>query len=159
MSFLPARRRRTARSLLVVAVLPGALSACGGGNPDVGANPGEDGVRDVVRVFAAALAEGDGPRACSLMSARAQQSLLARAPKASNCPAAVTTLAGTIPPAAATALRSASPDAVTIHDTRAQVDLAQAGIPPAAVEGVFPGPVWHLHVEDLRWGIDLPEGA
>ncbi len=150
--------RCTMPTLLAFALLPVALSACGGGDPDVGADPGEDGVRDVVRVFSAALADGDGPRACSLMSVRAQQRLVARA-KASDCLTAVTTVSTTLSPEAASALRSASPDTVTTRDSRAEVDLAQAGIPPAAVEAAFPGPVWHLGVEDARWHIDLPAGG
>ena len=67
------------RALATAAACATLLVGCSGPeNTDPGAKSGAEGVSDVVGVYAAALADGDGPRACSLMNPPAQQELIAR---------------------------------------------------------------------------------
>lgn len=145
---------RSAR-LIVAALATGALlSGCSGGNADVGADLGEDGVKDVVRVYSKALADGDGPRACSLMSVPAQRDLIARF-KAQDCLTAVKSASSSLSPAAAAALRKVSPDSVTVIGQQAKVDLGKAGVPASAVSGVMPAPIMTLSVVESRWAVDI----
>lgn len=134
------------------------LAGCSSGNTDVGADLGEDGVRDVVQVFAKALADGDGPRACSLMSVPAQRSMIARV-KAGDCLTAVTSASKSLPPGAADALRSLEPRNIALNGQRARVDLAASGVTAEQVAGVLPGTTMDLSVQDARWAVDVATGA
>jgi len=77
--------------IVPVATVLGAvlLCACGAPNPtEPGLIQGEAGVRAVVSTFSAALVDGEGAWACSLMDAEGQRLLIGDT-GAGDCPAAV----------------------------------------------------------------------
>jgi hypothetical protein len=149
---------RTSRSIAVASLAGATILALGGcsqhENTDPGAAPGEQGIRDVVSVYSQALADGDGPRACSLMSPTAQHSLVART-AASDCLAAVKTVhdglsseaAGALPSVEVTAITQEGDDAAAITVSFPDPGMTEA---TAAVGGQ----ALHVVRVDARWGID-----
>lgn len=114
---MPHRLTSISASVLCMVVLV-AMSGCGNEHEDVSAVPGENGAEKVITVFARALADGDGARACSLLSEQAQLELQARV-GGGDCLAAVRAASEGMSPEAAETLRD-----VDLSDTRADGDVA-----------------------------------
>ena len=144
---------------IAVASLAGALALAVSGcsqheNTDPGAAPGEAGIRDVVSVYSQALADGDGPRACSLMSATAQHSLVART-ASGDCLSAVKALHDGLSSEAAEALPSVEVTAITQESPEAAA--ITVSFPEPGTDGATAavgGRSLHVVRVDARWGID-----
>ncbi len=135
--YVPGMTTRAFRHLAVVVVLlvTAALTACAS---DDGAPPTADPamVREVVRAWVVAVADGDAARACGLMTELAQQQLSV-AQSTSDCPAAVRRLSGALGPAGRDGLRGIgvdrvefpAPDRALAHlgDRGQRLELRRAG--------------------------------
>lgn len=137
-------RPSTGLALLLLTV---TLSSCGGGGGDVGAAPGREGVEEVVPVYTAALADGDGPRACSLMTVDAQDQLVADTGTADCLHAVIATSQG-LSPEAANALRDVTVRRVEVTDNAATVSLGEDGEVAARALG---GSTLQLVREEEHW--------
>lgn len=150
--------RRPAPLALVLAVIS-ALAASGCVTEDLtfepGLKPGAEGVTAVIEVYAAGIATGDGPLACSLTSAAAQQALIDRSGSDGNCLAAVAAIAERLPDDAAVALRELKVGDITgAETTSASASITLTGPGADAARAVLGGVTFQMSVTDARWGID-----
>ena len=100
-------RLRPLPALLPLVLLSGAaLTGCGGLGEDFdpGLEPGAEGITAVIEITAGAIADGDGPRACSLMARTAQEEVMQRSGVTSNCLDAITAISEPLSDEARTAL-------------------------------------------------------
>lgn len=140
--------------LAVGAVAGAALGGCGAtGNDDVGARPGADGVRDVVSVYATALADGDGGRACSLMSMPAQEALKRRA-NAPDCLQGVRSVAEGLDAQSVSALRDLEVGEPRVGGEKATVGVKLTDAGRDGAVRALGGAELHLVRIDARWHID-----
>jgi hypothetical protein len=117
------------RNAIVSPVVAAAavVGGCGGGG-----GGGEDDVKNVVKTYFSALAEADGPRACSQLNDAEQHLVLeqvqTRAPKvgAKTCADAVTAIGEQLPDSGKQALRNAQFEEVSINGDSATVKIKGA---------------------------------
>lgn len=153
-------RPRIASALVGSAVLTAALllAGCGGGEgegPDSAGSvqdPGRDdtveGVVEVLAILAPALADGNGPRACSLLAAEAQRQL-ENVTGTANCINAVTSVASTIEPGDRRTLTAGGDWKASIADDVATVTGASA----QALVRVFETEELRLTRVEGRWAV------
>lgn len=103
------------------------VAGCGGGFVDVSALPGEEGATRVAETYLAALAEGDGARACSLADRPMQQALIAQNAGNGNCLDAVTTVSATLTGTQKAELAGAAVDHVNVTEGRGSVQVRLSG--------------------------------
>ncbi|WP_433825906.1 hypothetical protein ACQP2E_27830 [Actinoplanes sp. CA-015351] len=152
----PALLRIAAVALTATALTAGTLAGCGGdGNADVGAKPGAEGVRDVVSVYAKALADGDGQRACSLMSKPAQDALRTRT-KGADCLDAVKKVS---PDAAAAGLGQVKFEDPQVSGDNATVKVSLAADAKDGALKALGSEQLKLVQIDARWHIDEDAAA
>ena len=148
---------RTRRCALPALVLAAALGAAGCGADDdaePGLKPGAEGITAVIEAYAAGLADGDCPRACSLMSAAAQQALIDRSGSGGICLTAVTATAEELPDDAVTALCQLEVATITgAGTTSASASVTLTGPGADAARAALGGATFQMSVTDARWGI------
>ncbi|MFE9957084.1 hypothetical protein [Micromonospora sp. NPDC005299] len=152
--------RRSMRVLTVriaLATLPVlAVVSCSEGR-DPGQRPGAEGVREVVPLYASALADGNGTRACALMSKAAQDALAKRA-AGDNCPQSVKTVAGRLDQASAAALRKVKMKDPQVDGGTATVELQLDGSQQGVTDALGSTKLTLVQIDD-RWHIDaVPAG-
>lgn len=109
----------------------------------------------MIETYAAALADGDGPRACSLMSATAQQALIDRSDSSGNCLTAVTATAEELPDDAVTALHQLAVGDITgAETTSASASVTLNGPGADEARAALGGATFQMSVTDARWGIE-----
>jgi hypothetical protein len=107
-------RRSALAAVLITSV---ALLGCGGsGGGD------EQAVKTTVTQFMAALANGDGAKACSLATAQAQQRLTAQGAQAgTSCPAIISAISKRLPPQIKQGLQTAKVKKASVNGDTATV--------------------------------------
>lgn len=157
-------RPRTVRALVGSGVLTAALllAGCGGadgaspGSPASVQDPGRDdtveGVVEVLALLAPALADGNGPRVCSLLSPEAQRGL-ENVTGTANCINAVTSIASTIEPGDRRALTSVGDWKVSIANDVATV----TGVSAQALVRLFETEELQLTRVEGRWAVAREE--
>lgn len=148
------RTRRCALPAVFLAAL--GVAGCGGDDDfEPGLKPGAEGIIAVIETYAAGLADGDGPRACSLMSKPAQQALIDRSGGDGNCLAAITATAEELPDDAITALRELEVGDITgAETTSASASVTLTGPGADAAREALGGVTFQMSVTDARWGIE-----
>jgi hypothetical protein len=155
--------RRPAVPALVLAVplvLTFAAAGCATEDPtfEPGLKPGAEGITAVIEVYAAGFAAGDGPLACSMMSAAAQRAVVDRSGSGGNCLAAVTAISEALPGDAAAALRDLEVGDISgAETTSASASVAVSGPGADAARTALGGTSFRMTVTDARWGIDAVE--
>jgi len=151
-------RPRPLTALLPLALLAGtALAGCGGPGEDFdpGHQPGAEGISAVIRVNARALADGDGPRACSLMSRAAQEEVMQRSGVTGNCLDAIKAISEPLSDEARTALADVEVEGISGETTTsATATAALSGTGAEEATTALGGTAFTMSVEDARWGID-----
>lgn len=149
--------RRIALSAAVIAVTAGGiLTGCNGGaSSDVGAEPGDAGVQDVVPVFLEALADGDGPRACSLLTAAAQDLLILELDSA-DCITSVVSHSQRLGAEEKQALRDAEIRGTMMREAKATVSLTLDESFTNALPNGFSAKKLALSRMEEHWLIDAP---
>jgi hypothetical protein len=145
--------RRPAMPAITLVLL---LAGCAGEDPyfEPGLKPGAEGITAVIEAYAAGLAAGDGPLACSMMSAAAQQALVDRSGSGS-CLAAVTAVSEALPGDAATALRDLEVGDISgAETTSASASVTVSGPGADAARTALGGTSFLMTVADARWGVD-----
>ncbi|TYP87859.1 hypothetical protein [Blastococcus xanthinilyticus] len=141
---------RNAR-LFLLAPAVALVTGCGGGFEDVAAIPGEEGASRVAETYLAALADGDGPRACSLMDTATQQTLIGAHGGTGDCLAAVKGAAEALSSAQKEELSGAELGEVAVDGNSASVRVELAA-ELAALAGADDG-VLALARQEGHWGI------
>jgi hypothetical protein len=149
-------KNTTARALtcLALAVLP-ALStvACTEtGSSDIGHRPGAEGVREVIPAYTRALADGDGPGACSLMSEAAQDALKERTESA-DCLQGVKTASERLNAQSATALREVKMKDPQVNGGNASAELSLDSSQQGVIDAIGSTTLTLVQI-DARWHID-----
>jgi hypothetical protein len=151
-------RVRPLTALLSLALLTGAaLTGCGGLGEDFdpGLKPGAEGITAVIQTFARAVAEGDGPRACSLMARSAQQEVIQRSGVTGNCLTAVTEISEQLSDDARASLADVAVSGITGEETTSAFATATAsGAAADDATGALGGTAFTMSVADARWGIE-----
>lgn len=140
---------------LVPAVVGVVLVAgCGGGFVDVSALPGEEGATRVAETYLAALADGDGARACSLADRPMQQALIAQNAGKGNCLEAVTAVTAKLTSTQKSELAGAAADHVNVTGGRGSVQVRLSGTLPE-LAGVQNG-VLSVYLDQGHWVVTQP---
>ncbi|WP_336031651.1 hypothetical protein [Geodermatophilus sp. FMUSA9-8] len=151
-------RPRPLTALLPLALLAGtALAGCGGPGEDFdpGHQPGAEGITAVIRVYGKAIGEGDGPRACSLMSRAAQEQVMERSGVPGNCLDAVSAIAEPLSDDARTSLADVQVTDIDGEETTSASATATAsGAGAEEATAALGGTVFTMSVAEARWGID-----
>jgi hypothetical protein len=151
-------RMRPRTALLSLGLLAGAaLTGCGGPGEDFdpGLKPGAEGITAVIEITARAIADGDGPRACSLMARTAQEEVMQRSGVTSNCLDAIKAISEPLSDEARTALADVQVTDIDGEETTSA--SATATVPGAGAEeatAALGGTAFTLSVAEARWGID-----
>ena len=140
--------KAVAMSLMGMAMLTGCSD-----NHDVGHLPGAEGVKEVPPVLGAAMAIGDGPRACSLMSANAQNRLVAKL-RAKNCPDSIALAAGTLSASDKSWLSAMTVEDIKVTGSNATGRIAGKSAVPTAVRSLLGSENVTFRNESERWELD-----
>jgi len=104
-------------------------------------------------VIGSAMAIGDGPRACSLMSANAQKRLVAKL-RAKNCPDSIALAAGTLSAADKSWLSAMTVEDIKVSRSNATGRIAGKSAVPTAVRSLFGSENLTFRNESERWELD-----
>jgi hypothetical protein len=131
------------------------LTGCGADEDfDPGLKPGAEGITAVIQIYSEAIAEGNGPRACSLMSRAAQDALIQRSGVTGNCLAAVTAISERLSEDAIAALEDVNlSDFSGEETTSASATATTAGPGADEATAALGGTDFTMSVEEERWGI------
>ncbi|RKN38676.1 hypothetical protein [Micromonospora endolithica] len=142
---------------IALAVLPVlAVVSCSEGR-DPGHRPGAEGVREIIPLYTRALADGDGPKACSLMSKAAQEALAKRAAN-DDCLQSVKSVANRLDQASAAALREVKMKDPQVNAGKATVELQLDGSQQGAIDALGSTTLTLVQIDE-RWHIDaVPAG-
>jgi hypothetical protein len=150
-------RLRPLTALVPIALLAGtALAGCGGPGEDFdpGARPGAEGITAVIEIYAKAIANGDGPRACSLVSKAVQDEVIGRSGVTGNCLEAVKAISEPLSEEAKNALADAQVTDISGEaTTNATATLVLDGIGAGEATTALGGSSFSMSVEEARWGI------
>lgn len=144
--------------LFVLAAAASVVTACSDRpNVDPGLEPGADGIRAVITIYAGAIGDGDGPRACSLLHTEAQQALQQRV-GTESCLTAVESLGAGLSADAADSLESLEVSGISGEATE-QAEATISSDSPGADEAIaaLGGSLVRMSVVDERWGISAFE--
>jgi hypothetical protein len=151
-------RLRRLAAFLPLALLASSVAVTGcraDEDLEPGLEPGAEGIKAVIQTYAKAVADGDGPRACSLMSRTAQEALIQRTGVAGSCLTAVEAIAEPLSEDAKTALADLEVTDINGAETTAASATATVDAPGAdEAASALGGTVFTLSVADARWGID-----
>ncbi|WP_027648897.1 hypothetical protein [Salinispora pacifica] len=137
---------------IVFAALPVlAVVSCSEGR-DPGQRPGAEGVREVIPLYTRALADGDGSKACSLMSMAAQEALAKRTVN-DGCLQSVQTVADGLDPASAVALREVKMKDPQVDGSSATVELQLNPSQQGAIDALGSTTLSLVQIDE-RWHID-----
>ena len=144
--------RRAVKAVAISLMGMAMLAGCSD-NHDVGHVPGAEGVKEVPPVIGSAMAIGDGPRACSLMSANAQKRLVAKL-RAKNCPDSIALAAGTLSAADKSWLSAMTVEDIKVSRSNATGRIAGKSAVPTAVRSLFGSENLTFRNESERWELD-----
>jgi hypothetical protein len=151
-------RMRPPTALLSLGLLAGAaLTGCGGPGEDFdpGLKPGAEGITAVIEITARAIADGDGPRACSLMARTAQEEVVQRSGVTSNCLDAIKAISEPLSDEARTALADVQVTDIDGEETTSASATATAsGAGAEEATAALGGTAFTMSVAEARWGID-----
>jgi hypothetical protein len=140
--------KAVAMSLMGMAMLTGCSD-----KHDVGQLPGAEGVEEVPPAIGAAMAIGDGSKACSLMSANFQNRLVAKL-RAKNCPDSIALAAGTLSTSDKSWLRAMTVEDIKVTGSNATGRIARVSAVPTAVRSLFGSENLTFRNEFERWELD-----
>lgn len=145
------RSQRVRAARIALAVLPVmAIVSCSEGR-DPGHRVGPEGVREIVPLYASALADGNATQACALMSKAAQEALAKRA-AGGDCLQSVKAVAGRLDPASAAALRKVKMKDPQVNGGNATVELQLDG-QQGAIDALGSTTLTLVQIDE-RWHID-----
>lgn len=130
------------------------VAGCGGGVEDVSALPGKEGATRVAETYLAALADGDGPRACSLADRPMQQTLITQNAGKGNCLDAVTAVADKLTGTQKSELAGGGVDHVSVNGGRGSVQVGLSGT-LSDLAGVQNG-VLSVYLDQGHWVVTQP---